>query len=289
MNQRFLRNAIPFKHQTAIWFQVKSYIIMVSVPPVIPVLPGVGAKPSVADEFAEYVYNFGFLHGAWPDVLLQVGDLPIMRVHALFVSQSPVLYQLLSSAGTQMPFHITLASHDAYLTSTALSTALGTLYGHPIVLDSLDPDVTVARGLLASGTLLGLDKVIQAGKDLLVRCISAANLPTLFEIASESRYAPHMEDMKPKLTDYLLKNLKTSKPDPIMMDCLARLPFKNVKDILEHPKLQVADPMQRQAFAKLLIKKRAPEAHAHGLEERVVLSFGQEYTGIEVIQRPVHS
>lgn len=260
---------------------------MVTVPPVIPILPGVGAKRGVAEEFTDYVYNFGFLHGAWPDVILQVGDLPAMRVHALFVSQSPVIYQLLSNAGTQMPFHLTIPSHDASLTSTALSTALGTLYGHPIVLESLTPDLTVARGLLAAGTLLGLDKVVQAGKELLLRCISAANLPTLFEITAEKGYASLLEDMVPKLTDYLLKNLRTSNPDPAIVKALAQLPFYNVKDILEHPKLQVADPMQRQAFAKLIIKQRSPHSHANGFEERVVLSFGQDHAGIEVIQRPL--
>lgn len=258
---------------------------------VVPVLPQLKIKEE--DELRSFVYNVGFLHAAWADTVLSISNLPVLRLHALFVSQSPVLYHHLSTQTSQNGYHISLESNDPGLSAPAVSTALATLYGHPMDIQSCD--LPTARGLLAAGCLFGLEKVASSAYDLLLQCIAVENLKDFFQLAlspsliagdkseNQGPYPPYTNGLVDTLVEFVLQNLDASQPlsEP-WTQVFKVLPFELNKSIIENESLRVANAMDRHTFAKNVIRLRNKAGFP---DEHVVMAFGGGKNGIEVAKR----
>lgn len=133
-------------------------------------------------DLASYIYNAGFIHAAWADTFLNINPHPPLRLHALLASRSPLLYRFLTNYVNQgPPYTINISCNDSNITTAALSMALATLYGHQ--LDLTNCNLVTAKGLLASGSLLGLESVAVAGYQVIVNSVSKDTLGELIAFA----------------------------------------------------------------------------------------------------------
>lgn len=155
--------------------------------PVPPLMPTANGGPT---DLQSYIYEAGFVHAAWADTLLEI-DTPgapeprqAFRLHALFLSRSPVLYQLLTAAAPSrvvdseggFPLRcIALHTDDANLGPVGCSMVIATLYGRS--LDLRWAGVEVVSSVIACGALLGLDGVARAGVKFLLSSVVSNGAP----------------------------------------------------------------------------------------------------------------
>ncbi|KAF5102887.1 hypothetical protein D0Z00_000145 [Geotrichum galactomycetum] len=151
-------------------------VVPVPVPPLMATANGGPA------DLQSYIYDAGFVHAAWADTLLEI-DTPgapeprqAFRLHALFLSRSPVLYQLLTAGSVVVDSEggfplrcIALRTTDANLGPVGCSMVIATLYGRS--LDLRWAGVEVVRSVIACGALLGLDGVARAGVKFLLSSV----------------------------------------------------------------------------------------------------------------------
>lgn len=130
-------------------------------------------------DVTRYVYNAGYIHAAWADTFLNMAPHPPLRLHALFLSRSPLLYRFLSGMSSHgPPYHINLPISDRNVTTAALSMVLAALYGRS--LDLPNCDLPTAEGIIAAGSFLGLEELASSGYQALLNFVSTKNLPELF-------------------------------------------------------------------------------------------------------------
>ena len=242
------------------------------------------------------------MHAAWADTILSVGQFPAFRLHALFVARSPVLYSHLC-AGQSPPYRIELNVEDVNLTPVAISMALATLYGHSLDLRTVD--IAIAKGLIAAGSLLGLEVVAASGAKSLMSLISKETIGEVFDFALSGGkpsdtgdimypgpYPMYTKALVQYLIDYLLANFNASETplDPVFFNVLLDLPFNILKYICESEKLVVSGHMGRHQFACAIASERQKRVQGDAgalFEENAILSFKNGKGKVELIRRPV--
>lgn len=260
------------------------------------------------------MYEAGFVHAAWADTILNVGSFPPFRLHALFVARSPVLYSYLTAQSP--PHRIELNTDDVNLTPVAISMALATLYGHSLDLRTID--IPLAKGLIAAGSLLGLENVAASGFKALLANVSKETVgdvlafalspspqgfpnetasPVDVDVYYPGPYPVYTKSLVQFLVDFILLNFNASEVplDPVFLAILLRLPFLLLKYIVESEKLVVNGHMGRHQFAcevaatrqREIRKNVRPEAGLPLFEENAVLSFSNGKGKVELIRRPV--
>ncbi|KAK9237576.1 hypothetical protein V1525DRAFT_343631 [Lipomyces kononenkoae] len=289
--------------------------------------PAEGSVFTPTQDLQPYIYNMGFIHAAWTDTFLSIPPHTTMRLHALLISRSPTLYQfLLPLAGQGPPYNIQINDGDPNLSAAAISMALATLYGQPLVIDS--PTLDIAKGLIAAGHLFGLEDVARAGYRALRSIFSLESLRELFAFALEGLqstrppssngstpsaddaqrdkrdniavtypgpYPKYTETLLPSLLAYLIDNIDhefIQRPNgntPQLRSLLLSLPFHLFKHVCESENLKCKSQMERYGFARDLIGERERRRRKGGsglYEEGVVLAFGGGKGGVEVIRKP---
>ena len=266
-------------------------------------------------DIASYVYDAGFVHAAWADTFLIVAGFPVFRLHALFASRSPVLYPYLVPQA--LPHRIELNIEDPNLTPVSVSMALATLYGHCLDLRSVD--LPLAKGLIAAGSLLGLEAVATSGIKTILDSVSKESLAEIlaFAFSRPSTTFPHKVDTSSSLdidifhpgpyphytkslvqvlVNFILTNFNASENplDPVLFGILLKIPFPILKHICESEKLIVSGNMGRHQFAFQIASarqqetKKAPRTDSGTtiFEENAVLSFQNGKGKVELIRRP---
>lgn len=143
-----------------------------------------GATTTQSFDVADYVYNAGFVHAAWSDTFLHLPPHPPLRLHALFLSRSPLLYRVLtsmSSASQGPPFHISLPLPDRNVTTASLSIVLAALYGRPLDLPTYD--LVTLKGIIAAASFLGLDELASSAYQSLLNFVVPQNIQELLDFA----------------------------------------------------------------------------------------------------------
>lgn len=172
----------------------------VTVP--VPVPPLMGAANGGSADLQSYIYDAGFVHAAWADTLLEI-DTPsapeprqTFRLHALFLSRSPVLYQLLTAATPDrvaegdggFPLRrVVLRTDDANLGPVGCTMVIATLYGRS--LDLRWVGIEVVRSVIACGVLLGLDGVARAGVKFLLNSVVSGGAEGLEHLEQVLQFA----------------------------------------------------------------------------------------------------
>ncbi|KAK9464283.1 hypothetical protein V1512DRAFT_268688 [Lipomyces arxii] len=257
-----------------------------------------------------YIYNAGFVHAAWADTFLSIPPHTTLRLHALIIARSPLLYQYLTSFSAQgPPYTIHINNTDPNLSMATISMALATLYGHPLLLES--PTIEVAKGLIAAGNFFVLDEVALVGYNALVSLITLENFTELLSFALEGStevvkkenidlsfrgpYPKYTGNLLSSLITYLIENLEhgfilhpSSKPE--LRELLVTMPFHLFKHICETEDLGCKSQMERYGFARDITGERERRRRQSGggvFEEGVVIAFGGGKDGVEVIRKPV--
>lgn len=193
----------------------------------------------------------------------------------------------------------------------ALSMALATLYGQSLDLRTVD--VTLAKGLIAAGSLLGLEAVAVSGVKSLLSGVSKETLSDVLSFALGGAdasgdvdiffagpYPVYTKTLVQYLVDYVLATFNASENplDPVFRDVLMSLPFPILKSICESDKLLVSGHMGRHQFACEIASARQRQARkkmaaaggpAEGpqFEETAIMSFSNGKGKVELLRRPV--
>lgn len=193
--------------------------------------------------------------------------------------------------------------------------ALATLYGHSLDLRTVD--LSLAKGLVAAGSLLGLEAVAASGVKALLANLSKATIgeamafalsrqPTAFpgeivpsidmDVFYPGPYPIYTKSLVQILVDFILVTFNASETplDPVYLDLLLSLPFPILKHICENEKLTVNGHMGRHQFASEIAANRQSKARKNMksgqgpiFEENAILSFSNGKGKVELIRRPV--
>ncbi|KAJ3779409.1 hypothetical protein FB446DRAFT_630355, partial [Lentinula raphanica] len=255
----------------------------------------------------DYLYNYGFQRGEYADTVLHVHQ-NIYRLHAIILSRSPFLVQLLSTSpqgqvGVLRTIYVPV-EREPEVTQEGFAIALGYLYSS-FSLRLIQPEN--ARAVLAAGCMLGgMDELCEYAYSI---CKSSISVDTIGpwlefvdaipppssgaetpgpELSSIRIFGPYVQKLRDDVFHFLVVTLPnilelhaTSETTPttpgngreILLQVFSRVPFDMFKAAIESPNFQIGSDQARFKFAKEAIEARK-HGIARGLEETVVLAFG---------------
>ncbi|KAJ3814833.1 hypothetical protein EV368DRAFT_71730 [Lentinula lateritia] len=267
------------------------------------------ADPSPHNQkIIDYLYNYGFQRGEYADTVLHVHQ-NVYRLHAIILSRSPFLVQLLSTspqvqAGVPRTIYVPV-EREPEVTQEGFAIAVGYLYSS-VSLRLIRPEN--ARAVLAAGCMLGgMDDLCELAYATCKRSISVDTIGAWLEFVdaippsssgvetpgpdlSPIRiYGPYVQRLRDDVFHFLVVTLPNileihatpSEGTPktpengreILLQVFSRIPFDMFKAAVESPNFQIGSDQARFKFAKEAIEARK-RGIARGLEETVVLAFG---------------
>lgn len=188
---------------------------------------------------SKYIYQTLFLDGENSDVtILALGK--EWKLHKLYLKQSPYFASMFSGAWKESSMEkIEIEIMDENINEESMKIALGSLYKDDIILKPVQ-----MIGVLAAGTLLQLDGLIQQCVSMMTDTLSSSTV-CVYHTACVS-YG--LEEMKNTCVDWLMKNLLVS-PD---LTYIRDISIDLMKDIVSSPFLYV---MQVEIDIYTLLKK----------------------------------
>ncbi|EEB89098.1 hypothetical protein MPER_12847, partial [Moniliophthora perniciosa FA553] len=258
-------------------------------------------------KIVDHLYESGFQRGEYADTILHVHQ-NVYRLHALLLSRSPFLVQLMSTSPQAVGPRTIFVSieHEPEITQEGFAIALGYLYSS-ISLNLIRPDN--ARAALAAGCLLGgMDNLCEYAYETCRRSISVDTIDSWLEFTeslsssngentpdvSRARiFGPYAQRLRDDIFHFLVVTLpevlEISSPHgpaqgtsnrEVLLQIFSRVPFDMFKEAAESPSFQIGSDQSRFKFAKdaIEIRKRGI-ARGPGCEETVVLAFGGGYSG----------
>ena len=241
-----------------------------------------------------------FVSRLFPDTSLLVGHLPPIHGHALILSRSLLLCNILLQ-NRQGPGHtIHIPCNDRQVTSEAVHVAVEYLYTTQNPSDDLSE---IILPIMAACSLLGIytdelatwiDKIVQA------KYVSSSWIHYLIEfLALEETnnlgpYPVFTSCLYDKVLNFLIftaPNIGLTTGNTDLIDLYALLGFPLLKKVLEHKDLPVSSNHIRYRFDKEVIARRHALRPANLpvlTEELVVLVFGgANEKAVEIICRPL--
>lgn len=188
---------------------------------------------------SKYIYQTLFLDGENSDVtIVALGKQ--WKLHKLYLKQSPYFASMFSGAWKESGMEkIEIEIMDENINEESLKIALGSLYKDDIILKPVQ-----MIGVLAAGTLLQLDGLIQQCVSMMSDTLSSSTV-CVYHTAC---VAYGLEEMKNTCVDWLMKNLLVS-PD---LTYIRDISIKLMKEIVSSPFLYV---MQVEIDIYTLLKK----------------------------------
>ncbi|KAJ4000055.1 hypothetical protein F5050DRAFT_694122 [Lentinula boryana] len=266
------------------------------------------ADPTLHDQkIIDYLYNYGFQRGEYADTVLHVHQ-NTYRLHAIILSRSPFLVQLLSTSpqvqvGVPREIYVPV-EREPEVTQEGFAIALGYLYSSSS-LKLIRPEN--ARAVLAAGCMLGgMSDLCEFAYAICKRSISVDTIAPWLEfvdaIPSPSSgadtpgpdlspiriFGPYVQRLRDDVFHFLVVTLPNileihATPESIpttpengreiLLQVFSRVPFDMFKAAIESPNFQIGSDQARYKFAKEAIEARK-HGIARGLEETVVLAFG---------------
>ncbi|KDR81796.1 hypothetical protein GALMADRAFT_240002 [Galerina marginata CBS 339.88] len=263
------------------------------------------------EEIVSHLYHAGFQTGNYADTILHVHQ-NVYRLHAIILSRSPFLAHLMStSPQTNGPRVIYVPlDQEPEVTQEGFAIALGYLYS-AISLNLIRPDN--ARAVLAAGCLLGgMDELCQFSYNVCRQSMSVETIggwvefidampsatdgtatPDLPSTSVFGQYAQRLrDDVFHFLVVTLPEVLEVQRPpqEPssgpsgrdVLLRIYSRVPFEMFKSAVESPTFVIGTDQARFKFARDAIELRK-RGIARGLEETVVLAFGQSNFGTSTV------
>ncbi|KAE9400758.1 hypothetical protein BT96DRAFT_956747 [Gymnopus androsaceus JB14] len=267
------------------------------------------ADPSPHNQkIINYLYDYGFQRGEYADTVLHVHQ-NVYRLHAIILSRSPFLVQLLSTSpqvqvGGPRTIYVPV-EREPEVTQEGFAIALGYLYSS-VSLRLIRPDN--ARAVLAAGCMLGgMDDLCQFAYDTCKHSISVetigvwlefvdaipppssgADTPEVSPIRIFGNYAQRLRDdvfhflvvTLPQILELHATSSDNTPSTPengreILLQVFSRVPFEMFKAAVESPNFQIGSDQARFRFAKEAVEARKHGiARGPGCEETVVLAFG---------------
>jgi hypothetical protein len=253
----------------------------------------------------------------FPDVTIHLANFPPICAHAIFLSRSPYLNNLLLQQPPSPPYTINLHTQsDPHLTYDTLLHTIHYLYNS----SPPKPDSETIISYIASSCILGVypPDLVDSYRSILQKTNLTPStihkfLSFLLSVphpidppaSHPGPYAPFTTGLLSTVITYFVTQLplhlqSTSSPLaalPVSANTddyktlLLPLPFDILKVILEHPALPVASEKQRYELAKTVVAKRATgqKGRCSGgvgpVEESVVLRVGGgKGSGVEVMR-----
>ncbi|PPR04956.1 hypothetical protein CVT24_010414 [Panaeolus cyanescens] len=253
------------------------------------------------EEIVSHLYHAGFQTGNYSDTILHVHQ-NVYRLHAIILSRSPLLAHLMSTSpqtGGQRVIYVNL-DQEPEVTQEGFAIALGYLYS-AVSLNLIRPEN--ARAVLAAACYLGgMDDMCQYAYNVCRQSLSVETIGTWLEFVDPARsttpdqapttvfgqYAQRLrDDVFHFLVVTLPEVLEVQRPqDPssgtngrdVLLQIYSGVPFEMFKSAVESPTFMIGTDRDRFKFAKDAIELRK-RGIARGLEETVVLAFGQGGNG----------
>ncbi|KIK59836.1 hypothetical protein GYMLUDRAFT_245042 [Collybiopsis luxurians FD-317 M1] len=271
-------------------------------------LNGFADQSSHNQKIIEYLYNYGFQRGEYADTVLHVHQ-NVYRLHAIILSRSPFLVQLLSTSpqvqvGGPRTIYVPV-EREPEVTQEGFAIALGYLYSS-ISLRLIRSDN--ARAVLAAGCMLGgMEELCQVAYETCKRSISVDSISAWLEfvdaiptpstgadtpeVSSVRIFGPYAQRLRDDVFHFLvvtLPEILEIHPTPsdgtpttpengreILLQVFSGVPFEMFKAAIESPSFQIGSDQARFKFAKEAVEARKQGmARGPGYEETVVLAFG---------------
>ncbi|KAF5391274.1 hypothetical protein D9757_001962 [Collybiopsis confluens] len=254
----------------------------------------------------EYLYNYGFQRGEYADTVLHVHQ-NVYRLHAIILSRSPFLVQLLSTSpqvGGPRTIYVPV-EREPEISAEGFAIALGYLYSS-VSLKLVRPEN--ARAVLAAGCMLGgMEELCQVAYETCKRSISIDSIGAWLEfvdaipspstgadtpeVSSVRIFGSYAQSMRDDVFHFLVVTLpgvleiQTTPSDSapitsdsgreVLLQVFSRVPFEMFKAAIESPSFQIGSDQARFKFAKEAVEARKHGiARGPGFEETVVLAFG---------------
>ncbi|KAL0071467.1 hypothetical protein AAF712_001324 [Marasmius tenuissimus] len=271
--------------------------------------------PHFDQKVVDHLYESGFRRGEYADTILHVQQ-HVYRLHAIILSRSPFLVQLMSTSpqvvGPLAPRALYVSiEHETEITQEGFAIALGYLYSS-LSLNLIRPDNS--RSVLAAGCLLGgMESLCEYAYETCRCSISVDTIDSWLDFTESLTisnggntpdvspiriFGPYAQRLRDDIFHFLVATLPevlgvstVSTGDhsaqvqaparrDVLLQIYSRVPFELFKEAVESPKFQIGSDQSRFKFAKdaIEIRKRGI-ARGPGCEETVVLAFGSGQSG----------
>jgi len=231
----------------------------------------------------QHIEENAITNARFADVTIHLANFSPIPAHAIFLSRSPYLNNLLNNQPPSPPYTINLPTLDPNLTLDAIRTALHILYT-PVPLPATPPAPTTIISHIAAACVLGIYPVplVELYRSILLQqnfhpstilqfttfLLSAPHPITPAE-AHPGPYPPFTTGLLANVISYFLTTLPLHlsssasaalPPSAASEDykaMLVPLPFDLLKHLLEHPALPISGEKARYELAKQVVAKRA--------------------------------